>query len=81
MLYAVILWALGAFCGYMVLKALSEGTATLLIERLLDGWGPTISAEFDRDDHPVGYWFTVGFYALCALGLFAFGLYLYTRGG
>jgi hypothetical protein len=77
----MILWAFGAFSGYMILKALSEATATLIIERPLDGWGPTISAEFDRDDHPVGYWFAAGFYALCALGFFALGLYLYTRGG
>ncbi len=50
---------------------LLTGSVTFVLARLLDGWGPTLSARFERDEHPVGFWLSVALYGLGGLFVLA----------
>lgn len=52
----------GLFGVGAALRALSTGTVTFVFARLLGGWGPTLAAEFDREESPIGYWASTALY-------------------
>lgn len=43
-------------------RALMTGTITFVFARLLGGWGPTLEAELDREERPVGFWGAIAVY-------------------
>jgi hypothetical protein len=46
------------------LHGLANGTITFVFARLFQGWGPTLQAEYDREQSPVGFWASVAVYGL-----------------
>ncbi len=56
---------------WMAVQSLTAGTVSFVFARLFHGLGPTLSAEFDRDDQPVGFWLSIAVYGLGGLLLAA----------
>ncbi len=44
---------------------IATGSITFVFARLFHGWGPTLSAELDREERPVLFWASV---LLCGVG-------------
>lgn len=58
---------IGLFGIGAAVRALMTGNIRFVFARLLSGWGPTLAADFDRDEHPVGFWGAIGVYGLGGL--------------
>ncbi len=58
---------IGLFGIWVAVQAIATGSVTFVFARRFHGWGPTLSAEFDREDRPVGFWASTLVYGLGGL--------------
>ncbi len=59
--------AIGLLGIGVAVHGIATGSITFVFARLFHGWGPTLSADFDREERPVLFWASVLLYGLGGL--------------